>query len=137
MSPAHLLMGRRLRTTLPMLPSYLEPDVVSRNIVHWKDRQKNRSIISAMGNSTSSIAGGRSSTDLRHLPYRLESSNDFDEGGLLAFLPGSIRQTSSRKKEQTPTETSRPQERGNNWDHGREIEQDEDVQEQVEQAEEV
>ena len=39
-SPAHLLMGRRLRTTLPMLPSHLEPEIVSRNIVHSKDRQQ-------------------------------------------------------------------------------------------------
>ena len=39
-SPAHLLMGRRLRTTFPVLPSHLEPEVVSRNIVHPTDQEQ-------------------------------------------------------------------------------------------------
>ena len=43
-SPAHLLMDRRLRTTLPMLPSHLEPEVVSWNIVHSKDQQKSSTV---------------------------------------------------------------------------------------------
>lgn len=39
-SPAHLLMGHRLRTTLPTLPSHLQPDVVRRNIVQLKDQKQ-------------------------------------------------------------------------------------------------
>lgn len=37
-SPAELLMGRRLRTTIPLHPSKLEPKIVNQNRVRQKDR---------------------------------------------------------------------------------------------------
>ncbi|XP_042072880.1 uncharacterized protein K02A2.6-like [Haplochromis burtoni] len=39
-SPAELLMGRRLRTTLPMLPSQLEPTLPDNALLAQKEREK-------------------------------------------------------------------------------------------------
>ena len=52
-SPGQLLMGRRLRTTLPMIPSQLQPQLVDDNLIrHPHDlckRKKHNITIKDMG----------------------------------------------------------------------------------------